>query len=105
MMSWLFGSGWTTSQNPFGDRELGCLALAWERPPSKQVSKEKFALSREPVLDAIAWWAITGLPKLVSAVRYLLAGDMFLLWSHRSGLLRFQGRLNLVSSPQRKEQD
>ena len=37
------------------DCALGCLALAWERPPSKQVPKEKFTLSREPVLDAIAW--------------------------------------------------
>ncbi len=73
-------------ENPFGDRELGCLALAWERPPSQQVSKEKFALSREPVPDAIAWWAITGLPNLIGAIRYLLPGEMFLLWSHRSDL-------------------
>ncbi len=70
--------------------ELGCLALDWGTPPSEQVTKEKFALSREPVLDTIASWAITGLPKLVGSIRYLLAGDIFLLGTHRSGLLRFQ---------------
>ena len=89
MMSWLFESDRPTSQNTLGECELGCLALAWERPSSKQIPKEKFALSREPVLDAIAWWAITGLPKLVSAIRYLLVGDMVVLWTHRSGLLQF----------------
>ena len=68
---------------------LGYLALAWGTPPSEQVPKEKFALSREPVLDAIAWWAITGLPKLVGSIRYLLAGDILLLSTHRSDFLRF----------------
>ncbi len=72
-----------------GAPELGCLALARGTPPSEQACKEKFALSREPVLDAIPWWAITGLPKLVGSICYLLAGDIGLLGTHRSDLLWF----------------
>ena len=45
--------------DPGAHSELGYLALARGTPASELVPNEKFALSREPVLDTIAWWVIT----------------------------------------------